>query len=83
MIKNQINTNKNYKNKRMDSKVFLWVIMMLRIKIIGPLIQKVEIAQLNFLHFLKNWPTSTTHNLVIFHYMDAILDFLESLRCPL
>ena len=49
----------------------------------GPIAHKLKIAQLLFLHFLQNCPTSTTHNLVIFHHIDAILDFLESSRCPL
>ena len=50
---------------------------------IGPLTQKIRIAQLTLLPFLKNWPTSTTHNLVNIHHMRMNLDFLESLRCPL
>ena len=83
MIKNQINTNKNYKNKRMDSKVFLWVIMMLGIKIIGPLIQKTKFAHFALCEFPQFWPTSTAHNLINFYQMDAILDFLEISRCPL
>ena len=66
----------------MDLEVFLWAMKMFRIKIIGPIAQKLEIAQLNFLHFSQNWPTSTNHNLVIFHHMDAILDFLEAQDVP-
>jgi len=67
----------------MDLEVFLWAMKMFRIKIIGPITQNSIFAHMHFLHFHQFWPTSTTHNLVISHHMDAILDFLESSRCPL
>ena len=38
----------------MDLEVLLWVMKMFRIKIMGPIAQKLKIAQMNFLHFVKN-----------------------------
>ena len=67
----------------MDLKVLYKVTIMFELQNIGPLTQKVRIAQLTLLPFLKNWPTSTTHNLVNIHHMRMNLDFLESLICPL
>ena len=50
---------------------------------LGPLAQNSSFAHFDFLHFLKNWPTSIAHNLINLYHMNAILDFLESSRCPL
>ena len=50
---------------------------------LGPLAQKPKFAHFVFQHFLKNNPTCTNHNLINFYHMTAILDFLESLRCPI
>ena len=56
---------------------------MFKFEIIGPFTQNSIFAHFDFLHFLKNWPTFTAHNLVNIHDMKVILYFLETSRCPL
>ena len=45
MNKIQINVNKNHKNMGMDLKVIIQVMDMFELKKIGPLVQKLKIAQ--------------------------------------
>ena len=66
----------------MDLRASNKVLTMFEFEIIGPLDQKSKFAHFDFLHFLKNWPSSTAHNLINLYHMNAILDFLESSRCP-
>ena len=43
-----------------------------KFEIIGPLDQKSKFAHFDFVHFLKNFPTSIAHNLVKMHPMRMI-----------
>ena len=67
----------------MDLEVLYEVTIMFRPKKIGHLVQKFKFPYFAFHALSQNCPTYTNHNLLNFYHMNAILDFLESLRCPI
>ena len=68
---------------KMDLEVLFRVMNTFETQKIGPLVQNPSFAQFDLYEFSQIWPTCTIHNLLNFYHMKMILDFLESLRCPL